>query len=261
MISQAKIAANRANGRKSRGPHTAAGKSRASRNAFRHGLSTISRDNPLCLDRIERLARAYCADDDDPLLLEQARIIAEDDIILMCVRAKRVSLFERIRGGGSSNIRSGTERAGRKTRAMNGMRQALEFAEAEAKEAEATASLDIGAPQANEAASAPAAEKAGTPSHDGDASTTTITAMAGKHPTKEGGQLEAAAHLDEVEAMEEMLDDLHRLEWYESRAISRRDQAIREFTWIASLREFQRQSQKQQDQPSVPGHRPVIGKL
>ena len=245
MSSQAKIAANRANARKSRGPRTAAGKSRASRNALRHGLSTISRDNPVYLNRIERLARAYCAGEDDPLLLEQARIIAEGDMILMCVRAKRVTLFERIRRGDSSSIKSSTERARHKTRAVNRMRQALELAEAEAK-----ASLDMGAPQANEAASATAGEKAGTPPPEGDA-----TPTAGKHPTKGGRQPEAPAHVDEVEAMEEMLNDLHRLEWYESRAISRRDRAIREFTWITSLREFQLQSQKPHNQPSVPGPR------
>lgn len=39
MASEKQIAANRANAQKSTGPKTAAGRSKAGRNAFRHGLS------------------------------------------------------------------------------------------------------------------------------------------------------------------------------------------------------------------------------
>ena len=39
MTSEAKAAANRRNAKRSTGPRTASGKARASRNAFRHGLS------------------------------------------------------------------------------------------------------------------------------------------------------------------------------------------------------------------------------
>ena len=58
MSSQKQIAANRRNGRKSRGPRTAAGKSVSSRNALRHGLASISRHNPAFAPRIEAIARA-----------------------------------------------------------------------------------------------------------------------------------------------------------------------------------------------------------
>ena len=58
MTSSRKIAANRVNGGKSRGPRTAAGKKTASRNAMRHGLSTINRSNPLVAADIARLADA-----------------------------------------------------------------------------------------------------------------------------------------------------------------------------------------------------------
>jgi hypothetical protein len=77
MTSQAKIAANRVNGRKSRGPRSAAGKTCASRNALRHGLTAITRHNPTYFPDIERMAKAFCDGDTDPLLLEQALIIAE----------------------------------------------------------------------------------------------------------------------------------------------------------------------------------------
>jgi hypothetical protein len=58
MSSQKQIAANRRNGRKSRGPRTAAGKFVSSRNALRHGLTSISRHNPAFAPRIE--ASSFC---------------------------------------------------------------------------------------------------------------------------------------------------------------------------------------------------------
>jgi hypothetical protein len=97
MSSQARIAASRRNGRKSRGPRTAAGISRASRNALRHGLAAISRYNSAYFPEIERLARAYCEDDTDPLLFEYALIIAECDTVLMYVGAERSAAIERMR--------------------------------------------------------------------------------------------------------------------------------------------------------------------
>ena len=63
MTSQAKILANRRNARKSRGPRTAAGKSIASRNAYRHGLAAITRELPALFPDIERMAKALCGDD------------------------------------------------------------------------------------------------------------------------------------------------------------------------------------------------------
>src|SRR6266403_4192770 len=95
--SPAKIEANRRNGRKSRGPRTAAGRVRSSRNALRHGLAAISRHNPECLPEIERIANALCEGDTDPLLFEQALIIAENDYFLRCVRSESLAATERMR--------------------------------------------------------------------------------------------------------------------------------------------------------------------
>ena len=97
MSSQAQLAANRANAAKGRGPRTAAGKTRASRNALRHGLAAISRHNPAYFPEIGRMASAYCEGDTDPLLFEQALIIAESDIILICLGAERLAAIERMR--------------------------------------------------------------------------------------------------------------------------------------------------------------------
>src|SRR5262249_42280599 len=96
-ISQRRIAASRSNGRKSRGPRTAAGKSSASRNALRHGLATITRHNPKLFPDIERMAKAFCNGDTNPLLFEQALVIAENELVLRCVSAERIATIERMR--------------------------------------------------------------------------------------------------------------------------------------------------------------------
>jgi hypothetical protein len=97
MTSERKIAANRINARKSRGPHTAAGKSKASRNAWRHGLLTIRYLNPAMSEKIAVMAKAICGGDAEPLLFEQALIIAENEMLLHCVGAGRVAVIERLR--------------------------------------------------------------------------------------------------------------------------------------------------------------------
>jgi hypothetical protein len=109
MTSETQIAANRRNSGRSRGPRTAAGKSRASFNAMRHGLAAITRHNRALSPDIERLARAICADDRDPLLLEQALAIAENEMVLIRVRAARVAAIERAHGIAPQPIESRDE--------------------------------------------------------------------------------------------------------------------------------------------------------
>jgi hypothetical protein len=93
--SRRQVAANRGNARKSRGPRTATGKTRASFNAMRHGLAAITRRNPVLSPLVDRIAEAICGDDRNPLLLEQALMIAEHEIVLIGVRAERVAAIER----------------------------------------------------------------------------------------------------------------------------------------------------------------------
>ena len=76
MTSAKKVAANRINGRKSRGPRTGAGKARASRNARRHGLAAFNNKDPAMAGRVKQMVDAICQGDGDPLLREQAVAIA-----------------------------------------------------------------------------------------------------------------------------------------------------------------------------------------
>jgi hypothetical protein len=75
----------------------AAGKSRAGSKTMRHGLAAMTRHNPTLFPDIERMAKAICNGDTNPLLLEQALVIAENEIVLRAVRAERVAVIERLR--------------------------------------------------------------------------------------------------------------------------------------------------------------------
>jgi hypothetical protein len=97
MTSAKKVAANRINGRKGRGPRTIAGKARASRNARRHGLAAFNNKDPAMAGRVKQMADAICRGDDDPLLREQAVAIAESQLWLDSVKAEKLALTERLR--------------------------------------------------------------------------------------------------------------------------------------------------------------------
>ena len=78
------------------GPKTAGGKVRSSRNAVRHGLTTISRHNRAFAPNIVEIAKAMCSDDQDPLLYDKALLVAECDVLLAQVRTYRMALIERL---------------------------------------------------------------------------------------------------------------------------------------------------------------------
>jgi hypothetical protein len=214
MSSQARLAANRANARKSRGPRSAAGRTRASRNALRHGLAAISRHNPAYFPEIGRMASAYCEGDTDPLLFEQALIIAESDIILICLGAERLAAIERMRDP-----------------------DAIPFSDSKASLARARARFAQAKRAYAQLVKAKQA-KAGSTSDTGKAS---ISAQKNKGP-------HPPAQRDECDAMCRAAPDLTRLERYERRAASRRNRAIREFIFIKSLREFRLRSEALQTQ-------------
>jgi len=97
MTSERKIAANRNNSRKSCGPRSAAGKTKVSRNAMRHGLAALSHRQPVPSAEMEELVDAICAGAQDPLLREQAATIAETALVLRAIQAQKSAILERLR--------------------------------------------------------------------------------------------------------------------------------------------------------------------
>ena len=97
MSSDDKIAANRMNAKKSTGPRSAQGKSRAGRNAWRHGWAVVKRVDSTVSADVERMAKAICGDNITPALYRQAIIIAECQLTILKLRAARAGAMERNR--------------------------------------------------------------------------------------------------------------------------------------------------------------------
>jgi hypothetical protein len=95
MASEQQIAANRRNARKSTGPRSGAGKKRASRNAYRHGLTLSITSTAAYAKQLDNLVRKIAGDSEDAILLEHARAIAQAELDLARVRRAKVALIER----------------------------------------------------------------------------------------------------------------------------------------------------------------------
>jgi hypothetical protein len=95
MASERQIAANRRNARKSTGPRSTAGKKRAGRNAYRHGLSVSMSSNAAFAKELDRLVREIAGDTKNAIVLERARAVAEAELDLARVRRAKVALIER----------------------------------------------------------------------------------------------------------------------------------------------------------------------
>ena len=94
MATERQVAANRRNARNSRGPRSTAGKKRASRNSYRHGLAAAVTTTEEHAKRIEKLARRIAGDTVDFVILEHARNAAEAEFELARVRKFKVALIE-----------------------------------------------------------------------------------------------------------------------------------------------------------------------
>src|SRR5215475_6502090 len=95
MASERQIAANRRNARKSTGPRSGAGKTWASRNAYRHGLTLSITSTAEYTKQLETLVRKIAGDTKDAVKLERARTIAQAELELARVRRAKVALIER----------------------------------------------------------------------------------------------------------------------------------------------------------------------
>ncbi len=110
MATDRQIAANRRNGALSRGPKTAAGKARSSRNAVKHGLAIpITRDHATAR-KVRRAARqmAPSAVGDS---IRNAQIAAEANFELARVRAAFEAVVARMSISHRSNAGSGKSAA------------------------------------------------------------------------------------------------------------------------------------------------------
>jgi hypothetical protein len=95
MASERQIAANRRNARKSTGPRSGAGKNRASRNAYRHGLTLSITSTAEYAKQLDKLVREIAGDSKDAIVLERVRAMAQTELDLARVRRAKVALIER----------------------------------------------------------------------------------------------------------------------------------------------------------------------
>ena len=95
MASERQIAASRRNARKSTGPRSGAGRKRASRNAYRHGLTLSITSTAAFAKQLDKLARKIAGNTDDAITLDCALQIAQAELELARVRRAKVGLIER----------------------------------------------------------------------------------------------------------------------------------------------------------------------
>ena len=209
MTSERKLAANRRNSRKSCGPRTAAGKEIASRNAFRHGLAAITHIRPRLSKEIEGFAKALCGDDSDPLIFDQALVIAGNDLVLRSIHTQRIAVIERLRDIQAIALAKGNN-SRKLAKGLIRRFDAPDFAEYWSLREKVDKQC-----------------KANPPDHIEEEEDQTIDLdLASK-------QIEER---DEFEALEEAARDLIRLERYERRTRSRQNRAIRNFMNLKLMR-------------------------
>jgi len=175
---------------------------------LRHGLAATKHLNPRLPQNIERMAKAMCGDDTVPLLFEQALVIAENEMMLGCVRAERVGVIERVRDVTAIALAKGDNRiALAKAKSREVLLAWAELVRLRAK-------IDAMTKEEREKLLEEAERRECEP-------------VSIRTPIEER---------DEFDAMREAMPDLKRLARYERRAWPRRNRAIRRFIDIKSKR-------------------------
>jgi hypothetical protein len=105
MATDRQIAANRRNGALSRGPKTAVGKARSSRNALKHGLAIPITRNRATARKIQRAARQMAPSTVGDSI-RNAQIVAEATFELARARAAFEAVVARMSTSHRSNARS-----------------------------------------------------------------------------------------------------------------------------------------------------------
>ena len=228
MATDRQLSTNRRNGRNGGGPRSAAGKSRASRNALRHGLSAMKYRPVVPAGEIERLARAICGDDNDQQLFEAALAIAESHLLRRAIKAQQVAVIERLRERTAIALAKGDNSLdlGR-TRFLAAW---LANWEIERRVPKLLAKYPAKPGDA-------AVDMSNDPFAGGDLVPIRLKALL--EETQSGEEYERACEIAEkclaqeergdAEGLEEAIPDLKRLDRYERRAWSQHKRAIREF--------------------------------
>jgi len=226
VSSQAKILASRANGRKSRGPRTPAGKSNASRNAFRHGLAAITRKDPEIFAEIEPVARAICNGAVNPLLFEQALIIAENDFVLRCAQTEWIAAIERQRDRTATPLATGDLGFARAKARIEGAKLIYQMlVESANKDAASNNAARNNAARNNAARTSAASTDEAHVRSNGERE---------RAVAERGGRVTSPLEREEFDAMRAAMADLERLERYRRRAWSRQRRAFQRFMEIQS---------------------------
>jgi len=216
MTSPSKSAANRINGRKSRGPRTSAGKARVSLNARRHGLAAFHiKSERAMLAQVWQMVDAICQGDDDGHLRQPATLIAENQLWLSLIRAEKRALLERLRDPNEYAV-APSRRLSRGRARLRLCRAAL--AQLPVIEDLMERTMAAGLDPENEPL--PPALKA-------------------KWPPRWAQVASEAVERDEYELLREGLCDLERLLRYEQRAFARRKRAVRAFLAAKVTKRFQ----------------------
>jgi len=96
MATERQIAANRENAGRSGGPRSQAGKRRASRNSYQHGLSRPATFGSLDEDWVERFVRAATKENRNLVTLELARSAAVAHLDILRVRQARAASIKQL---------------------------------------------------------------------------------------------------------------------------------------------------------------------
>jgi hypothetical protein len=212
MSSEHQIAANRENAKKSTGPRTRRGKSRAGGNAVRHGLAAVNFGDSGISDQVQRLAKAICNDESDPFRYEQAVIIAESQILVARVRAARIAAIERSRKPGNA-VEQPLIPGFPTEEEQRGIFE--DFASGELRKVTKVITRMT------------AAIQAATKKHAAGLPIASVPRTAEASDLAEGQEVR-----DNLEYLTRVLPELLNLERYEQRAMSRRRRAIRRFDML-----------------------------